>query len=319
MPSRTYVTLSPDERNALLRRAALSGDALAVCDLLAAGAFAHDYALTGGGRETPLMAAARLGHTDCVIHLIQQGKVNWRWAAGQATALFLAAQAGHAQCVKALAPQSDCNLAGPRGHTPLMIAALNGHLDCVNKLLAQQSVVVDAVDPRGATASFLAASEGHADCVKTLATRADVNKRANMGQTPLTVAISRGHVDCVSILLAQPLVDLTFGLNRPLASALEHAMDCAASESRNAQSVATKSQEPIRAQHAMERASAVAECLILVAERHGLEEVKALEAKIKPEVPRLTAWIEQQELALALGLGASGPHAASLERRGMRL
>jgi len=89
-----------------------------------------------------------------------------------------------------------------KSQTALTWAAANGHLDCVNALIAALADV-NAVDIHGSTSLEWAASLGRLDCVNALiAASADVNAKDNDGKTALKWTTLQGHRDCVAVLKA---------------------------------------------------------------------------------------------------------------------
>ena len=89
----------PDDRQTVLMRAALIGDAAAVRELLDRGARADERDAMG---RTPLMEAAFAGHSDTLAVLLERGADpnatdNTGW-----TALMEAASKGHTETVKTL-------------------------------------------------------------------------------------------------------------------------------------------------------------------------------------------------------------------------
>jgi len=192
---------------------------------------------------TPLGAACRSGHVDCVELMLSVGaSVDKARTDDKRTPLFEACWNGHADCAQALLDAgADVNLArAADGRTPLFEACANGNEDCVQALLAAGAVVdqrlagsgatpllvacqdgaVDTADllcqagadvdlPRlddGATPIYMCCQNGHYDCAKLLvANGADVSKpRTDVGVTPLWAACQQGHLDCARLVLAAP-------------------------------------------------------------------------------------------------------------------
>ena len=102
-------------------------------------------ALAQGGRVTmrtpqgwtPLLAAARHGHTDiCGLLLAHGSNVNEIYPSTKHTALLLAALYGHNNSVEAiLSWRAEVNPQDQAGFTPMQVACQEGHLPCVLTLL----------------------------------------------------------------------------------------------------------------------------------------------------------------------------------------
>ena len=66
-----------------------------------------------------------------------------------------------------------------------LVASSNGHVECVNELMAA-SAHVDLTDGEGSTPLSWASSNGHIECVNTLiAASATVDQTDGEGRTPL--------------------------------------------------------------------------------------------------------------------------------------
>lgn len=87
---------------------------------------------------------------------------------------------------------------------PIHMTALNGHADCLRKLLANTpGFDMDAFDRLGRTCLHAAACGGNVDLVDLLlAAGADFNQVDNEGRTPLHFAAVNSHYDCVLSLVA---------------------------------------------------------------------------------------------------------------------
>lgn len=96
-----------------------------------------DINLAAPNGETALMVAAKNGHTDILVQLLEAG-ADANVVAPYDTPLMAAARMGHVEVVtKLLEVGADANLA-PRNsdYTPLMAAARGGYVEVVTKLLA---------------------------------------------------------------------------------------------------------------------------------------------------------------------------------------
>ena len=214
--------------------AAMIGDMAEIKRLVEAG---HDVNQRDEWERTPLMWAAREGHTDCVKYLLQNGaQLDLTDHVGN-TALHLAAEGGHLEVLKRLVEagqdvnqrdgwfkrtplmraavegHTDCveyliqngaqlNLKDYERKTPLMRAAMEGRTDCV-KYLLQNGAQLDLTDHVGNTALHLAAEGGHLEVLKRLVEAGqDVNQRDGwFKRTPLMRAAVEGHTDCVEYLI----------------------------------------------------------------------------------------------------------------------
>lgn len=177
---------------------AVRNDALkAVLKLLEAGA---DPTLQDDSRETPLLAAARLGGAKIVTALLKQialiaanepvdsrrrdellSHVDEQFGIDPSTALAAAAAAGHAGAVGALCAGGRARV----GETSVTCAA-----------------TVECRDSEGRTAAHHAAARGRASAVAALADAgADVDAKDADGNTPLQLAAAEGHVATVAALL----------------------------------------------------------------------------------------------------------------------
>ena len=86
--------------------------------------------------RTPLMKAARDGHTKCVDALIKQGADVNAYDENISTALIRAADKGRVQCVERLLKAgADVNFTNMYGINALISASYEGHVDCVRVLL----------------------------------------------------------------------------------------------------------------------------------------------------------------------------------------
>lgn len=133
---------------------------------------------------TPLIWAAREGHTDVVVQLLQAGaKANHQDRSGQ-TALACAAFKGHAGVVDILllekyTTQTVINLLDREGKNALCLASIQGHLQIV-RLLAKRKAAQDMRCSFGRTPLFWAVLKEHQDVVEFLISAgADINATEN--------------------------------------------------------------------------------------------------------------------------------------------
>lgn len=155
---------------------------------------------------TPLIFAARGGHTD-VAQMLLDLKVdpNWQTRSG-ITALWIASFMGHAKIVQALLNIESVivDLANSKGMTPLYAASEQEHMGIVGALL-KKGADPDLPSDNGATPLVAAAQIGDAIIVDILAAKgADVNaKKQPLHRPALWIASYFGHVDVVKILVAR--------------------------------------------------------------------------------------------------------------------
>ncbi|KAG8292385.1 hypothetical protein J6590_097034 [Homalodisca vitripennis] len=163
--------------------------------------------------ETPLWCAVSAGQLPCVKLLLSREADISTSLPGDVTLLHLAAELGYGDILGMLLGDrriSDLrnvrSKEGKGGTTALHLAALNGHEDCVARLLAAGCDIysVTTVTPYyGSTALHLAAVRGNIGVVKSILEH-DKNtlcfKNAD-GWYPLHVAARFGKKDCVRLML----------------------------------------------------------------------------------------------------------------------
>ena len=114
------------------------------------------------------MEAAKRGHAECVLLLVDKGANLKAQNMNGDTALTLASWKGHAPVVAALcAGGADVNFMDKDGWTALMGAASSGNLATVNVLL-QAGAEVNLQNKHRLTAVKLAATEGNRHAVVAL-------------------------------------------------------------------------------------------------------------------------------------------------------
>jgi len=192
---------SVNKIDAKLFNSSLLGDLEGVVDALAQGG---RVAMRTPEGFTPLLTAARNGHTDiCGLLLARGSNVNEMDPETKVTALHLAAGCGHKAVVEALLSWGA--ILDPQEHegaTPLLVAAHKGHTDICGLLLARGSDVNQMEPTTKMTALHCAAFGGHEAVVEALLSwRASVDPRALEGVTPLRNAVQEGHLACVLELL----------------------------------------------------------------------------------------------------------------------
>ena len=162
--------------------------------------------------RSPLIEAARKGHTHICEYLISHQKANLEVKDNdQATALNLAALCNQTEVIKLLLDH-DANIKAQnrsRGHATYW-AARFGHLEVLKLLLEKDRDVIDIKDKYGVTPLIVASFHGKIDVCKHLVTRknAAVNIQNNVGDTALHWAAYKNHLDIVDILLENGAKDL---------------------------------------------------------------------------------------------------------------
>ena len=158
--------------------------------------------------DTPLTLAALNKH-DNVVHALLSDSQCLVDAKGQGgyTALHVSCIYGHVDIVRTLVKhKANVNARTDSGDTPLTLAALNKH-DNVVHALSDYNCEVLAKDKDAYTALLHSSCEkGYVGIVRTLVTehKAEVNKRTDSGDTPLTLAARHGHDNVMYVLLSDP-------------------------------------------------------------------------------------------------------------------
>jgi ankyrin repeat protein len=156
-----------------------------------------------GGRDLPLVDAARNADADAVRALLQKGaSVNTADADGT-TALHWASHRDDVDSADLLIRAGAAvNAANDLGATPLWAASLNGSAAMVRRLLLA-GANPNAALLLGETPLMVASRSGNPDVVAQLIAKgALVTARAARGQTALMWAVAQRHADVVKVLLA---------------------------------------------------------------------------------------------------------------------
>ena len=212
----TCRSVSGQELNTLLLRAAKAGDQAEVQTLLEKGADPNSRDKDG---STPLIWMASLGLTDSVLALLEKGAyVNAKDRTGW-TALMGAARKGHSDTVRALLEKGAyVDAQDNNGWTALMSAAASPRPETVRALL-EKGANVNATDKTGWTALMGAAYSGQLESVRALLTKgADRNARNREGSTALTVARNHNYSEVIALLENQPGSNATGASTKPAAA-----------------------------------------------------------------------------------------------------
>jgi hypothetical protein len=187
---------------------ARQGDARGLRELLESDRFLRYEVNFCDARDwTPLYVACRAGHTEAARVLLENGAdVDWAKDSELAlgvTALHAAAHFGHANATRLLLDAGASPNSSSEKGTPLFMACQRGHAEVARLLLARGAAVDATDDIDGATALLIACQEKHTDAARRcLEARADVDRAAHNGMTPLYMACEDGNLD-LAILLSE--------------------------------------------------------------------------------------------------------------------
>ncbi|KAI1715686.1 ankyrin repeats (3 copies) domain-containing protein [Ditylenchus destructor] len=159
---------------------------------------------------TPLIIAARNGHSKCVEYLLKlgadpstSGTVSFDGEIiSRVPPLWAASAAGHFEVCKILIKHNvDVNQTSSTNSTPLRGACYDGHLEIV-KFLVDNGADFEIPNRHGHTPLMISCFRGKAEVVKyLLSIGADVNARGARGSTALHDAAEIGHKEIVDMLL----------------------------------------------------------------------------------------------------------------------
>ena len=153
-------------------------------------------------KAVPLYYAARLGFRDLAEHLIAKHPEHVHARGGyEETPIHAAASVGHADILSLLTEHgADIDVGESGDITPLSRAAFKGHVESVQMLL-ECGATIDVPDNLGRTPLHWAASMGKTQAVRLLLEHgADVNARDQSGLTPSQLVSNEGRHEIVELL-----------------------------------------------------------------------------------------------------------------------
>ena len=152
---------------------------------------------------SPVMQAAWHGQKYCLQILLDHGANTLLENATGCTAAHFAAGQGHFECLELLIKDGQINVNAKTkfGATALILAAKGGHQEAVELLLD------NGADPniqyRGnQNALLFAAGNGHYECLQALVSHeVQIDQSNSQKVTPLMRAVQQGHNPCVVLLI----------------------------------------------------------------------------------------------------------------------
>lgn len=156
--------------------------------------------------NTPLMAAAAHGRYAMLKRLLRMGaNVHAKNDDAEETALRLASSNGHLACVEILiahAAPVDIEDRDELGRTVFLAAVYGGHDDVAKRLYAENPTIAYIHDYRGNSPLHVAASKGHLKlCGFMLEIGADINCKNSFSKTPLHAAAWDSQSSCIEYLM----------------------------------------------------------------------------------------------------------------------
>ncbi|XP_071098527.1 uncharacterized protein [Haliotis cracherodii] len=192
------VTVTDDENNNILHLACRAGNKPIVEYLLPK----TDINKRGNMGRTPVMNAVWKGKKDVFDFLVSKGADITLTDDDNDNILHLACRGGNKPLVEYLLPKTDINKRGNMGRTPVMNAAWRGQKD-VFDFLVSKGADMTLTDDCNDSILHLACEGGNKPLVEYLLPKTDINKRGNMGRTPVMNAAWRGQKDVFDFLVSK--------------------------------------------------------------------------------------------------------------------
>ena len=160
-----------------------------------------DLDIANEDNQTPLMVAAFNGHKKAAQLLIAAKVDLYARNNNSSNAIYIAAENGHTQVMPLfIEAKADLQLPLEDGTTPLHIVAQNGHAAMI-KTLWKAGLNLNQLCKK-VTPAIVAAHQDRASVIKQLfECKADLNKPALDGSTPLHWAIKRANFATIKVLL----------------------------------------------------------------------------------------------------------------------
>ncbi|XP_046560883.1 ankyrin repeat domain-containing protein 50-like [Haliotis rubra] len=155
--------------------------------------------LKGGNGRTPIMAAALKGHKSVFDFLESKGAETTLLDTFGDSVLHLACQGGSMALVEHLFSDSNINLKGKLGMTPIMAAAFNGHKSVID-FLESKGAETTLLDTFGYSVLHFACQGGNMALVEHLLSDSNINLKGGNGRTPIMVAAFKGHKSVFDLL-----------------------------------------------------------------------------------------------------------------------
>ena len=157
---------------------------------------------------TPLLAAARYGHLDTCLAIMESLEVKNPRNSQGLTPLHAAATGGHLQVYSTILEKlgnqhpTVFNPEDEFKNTPLHFAARKGHVDVCEAIL-NVAWIKNPVDKTGDTALHNAAVAGHAEiCKMIMLSIDDLNPCDAIGWTPFELAAAEGHLPVCEVMMS---------------------------------------------------------------------------------------------------------------------
>ncbi|XP_048239007.1 uncharacterized protein LOC124117623 [Haliotis rufescens] len=192
------IKLTDDDNDNILNLACEGGNMTLVEYLLPK----TDINIRGNNGRTPVMTAAWSGKKDVFDFLVSKGADITLTDDNNDNILHLACWGGNKPLVQYLLPKTDINIRGNMGRTPVMNAAWSGKKD-VFDFLVSKGTDITLTDYDNDNILHLACREGNKPIVEYLLPRTDINKRGNMGLTPVMNAAWSGKKDVLDFLVSK--------------------------------------------------------------------------------------------------------------------